>query len=1214
MVIDIWKYLKPKKEEEKEKTDYLKNMEDRLGIPQYTNLSEETQKKVIDLSKYIIPKGEVKAGAGTKAEGGIKLETKKEEPSAFDTLNESIEKNYKQYQSMTKKLESYQAEYDYAPENIKPSIAANFNKLVGQHDNLIKQLQSDIGKRDQIITTTNKINFMKYKQLTGLPGEVGQPTPFTPSLGPKPIIEGLPISKPKEKPKSILELTGIKKPTTPEGLKMGIETSLGTWEEQKKANPELQKIEDLANELPKISGRIGMPDLNYTQEQAQIAYIYERLTTTETKAGIPFKETIKDMQSNLEKYGSINPPKESWGEYFKREGLLKTILFGPDTKYGKAEKLREQLKNMDYPTAASSFAWKGFVLLTGAQIIDALFQTPVKVKGRVFSDEEVNNLFARAEKNYNPETKSFNAALSDNDLAAVKTLTPYMRRAVESGKPMQLPINLKFPQQVSAFGTQLYAGLPADEIVKSIIEVGKVTAEMVQGLDPLKLSQVTEILFNYSPALAIQFMETRQKFAIPQKAIEKPEVSLAKPQTKEELYAEKYNIPLKKVKITELPPGKKEPLTEGLEPELPEFKEEIEREPTAEELSIIEMEKQIPENLKKPVPPELKADYLKIIGKEVKLARDKMKLASDIRKDITPSPEILVKYPNLIKELSKPEFTKIEIPKVEIPESLKKPVPPELKNEYLKIIQKEVKPAIDKLKIIKDIKENKPISEGILGKYPELTEKLAKLSETKPAEIKVEAVMPEEKIEKPMVEPEEIEPEPTPEEIRATFMEEENLGTTVKNREYFLSKFGNLFTETKKIEDTLLKEKFNEMQSMIEYEEDDIFKLASGKEKMRIPETTKTEWMEGLGKGKYMQIFREDKNLQYPDEIASNLGISEDELREQIIERIRTAPEKVTLESAKQALIDERNSIFMQVNAQMDAYRILLDEIEGGEYSFDTPQNIKRLNAKINTIKDDNKKLMERYEKEITELQKEGIEKRYEELKKKTEAIKNIEVEIGIKKGLKIAKAELKGRKLKGMTTEEIEKGNKLIQRIQIMAKDKGLTEGKFSDIKMTYGGARSLSGKTKRMTIPQLKAVLKAVEEVRPKRIGYKTVITLKTENKIQSLKDNLINKLQMTEETYQEILKSEGVYKEPKYIDAKNFITEKKGKDIIYRLIDEANILKITLPLKNAIEKNPPIKKEWDKIVNRVKTLTNYGVCVFIYKLWKLLQAHPYILYIRI
>ncbi|GAI19662.1 unnamed protein product, partial [marine sediment metagenome] len=84
-----------------------------------------------------------------------------------------------------------------------------------------------------------------------------------------------------------------------------------------------------------------------------------------------------------------------------------------------------------------------------------------------------------------------------------------------------------------------------------------------------------------------------------------------------------------------------------------------------------------------------------------------------------------------------------------------------------------------------------------------------------------------------------------------------------------------------------------EIRSMLEYEKDDISQLATGREKMRVPVDTKTEWMEALGKSKYMQIFRVDKNLQSPDEMASSLGISEDRLREQIVERIRYKPEKL---------------------------------------------------------------------------------------------------------------------------------------------------------------------------------------------------------------------------------------------------------------------------------------------------------------------------------
>jgi len=75
------------------------------------------------------------------------------------------------------------------------------------------------------------------------------------------------------------------------------------------------------------------------------------------------------------------------------------------------------------------------------------------------------------------------------------------------------------------------------------------------------------------------------------------------------------------------------------------------------------------------------------------------------------------------------------------------------------------------------------------------------------------------------------------------------------------------------------------------------------------------------------------------------------------------------------------------------------------------------------------------------------------------------------------------------------------------------------------------------------------------------------------------------MTEKAYQEVLKDVGIYKEPKYIDAKNFITEEKGKELIYRLIDESNILRITEPLRIALEKNPEAKKIADELDKRIK-----------------------------
>ncbi len=47
----------------------------------------------------------------------------------------------------------------------------------------------------------------------------------------------------------------------------------------------------------------------------------------------------------------------------------------------------------------------------------------------------------------------------------------------------------------------------------------------------------------------------------------------------------------------------------------------------------------------------------------------------------------------------------------------------------------------------------------------------------------------------------------------------------------------------------------------------------------------KTEWIEGLGKGKYMKIFSKDTTLPTADEVADSLGMSENELRQEIIKK-----------------------------------------------------------------------------------------------------------------------------------------------------------------------------------------------------------------------------------------------------------------------------------------------------------------------------------------
>ena len=169
-----------------------------------------------------------------------------------------------------------------------------------------------------------------------------------------------------------------------------------------------------------------------------------------------------------------------------------------------------------------------------------------------------------------------------------------------------------------------------------------------------------------------------------------------------------------------------------------------------------------------------------------------------------------------------------------------------------------------------------------------------------------------------------------------------------------------------------------------------------------------------------------------------------------------------------------------------------------------------------------------------------------------------------------------------GMKPEEKANAKKLRQKIHAIAINKGLTKKALEDLKKKHTGYRHLTGKISKakITTEQLQNLLKAVQKARPKRVGYKRVITRKTEKKIQSLKENLTKKTQMTERHFDEILEIEVHGKEPKYTDAKNFITETQGKDILRRMLDTAEIVRLTESFEQAIAKNP-------EIAGRVKLL---------------------------
>lgn len=446
-------------------------------------------------------------------------------------------------------------------------------------------------------------------------------------------------------------------------------------------------------------------------------------------------------------------------------------------------------------------------------------------------------------------------------------------------------------------------------------------------------------------------------------------------------------------------------------------------------------------------------------------------------------------------------------------------------------------------------------------KIPKVEEKITPEEEMTPEELeelrilREAKVVPKEEVTKEKV-LEKVEPkvEPKKEDFEA-------LKTTEKNEELFYEKYNNVYIETKQGYDKLLDEQVKNLK-------EEGFK---GVEKGGLKRDEEGEVI-----GRYPSVSKNPK--WYRDFYArENKKPSNADLRE------------IAREQLLRGHIEDygevpANEVFIKLEAQLDNYEAILSDIKDGDYSFETPKNIEKLNEKLKEMGKENKKIVKDLKAELTTLKAERKAK-YVELKKVTEAEKKVEVEVGIKKAVKVIKAEMKGKAIKGMPEAEVKEGNKLIKEISIMVKNRGFTDKQYSDIKMKHGGARHLTGKTKRMTIPQLQAVLKAVEKARPRQIGHEKVITLKTEKKIQSLKDSLITKQQMSEEAYQEILKDEGIYKEPKYVDARHFITEEKGKELIYRLIDESNLLRITEPLRIALEKNPEAKKLADAMEGRIR-----------------------------
>jgi len=277
---------------------------------------------------------------------------------------------------------------------------------------------------------------------------------------------------------------------------------------------------------------------------------------------------------------------ESFKLWFKelKESKDKIAFFKGEGQSPELKELRKQYKEKAPYMYEKSEQWISNVSMIAVgvgmayQLVNAAVTSGFKVKDKVINAKELREVLARARAAYVPETGKFKTTLSDNDFAIMKQLNIFFKtsgRGTAAREMLEKIVEktggLSFPQQVNIFGTKLYAGLPADEIVKSLVKAGKVTANIARELSLAKPELVSQVIQNLSFASPVIASKLAPELV---KLIPKTE---PKELTKEEIYAEKYGIPLEKVKITEVP---KEELKETIgEKEIKALEEAIGKKP-----------------------------------------------------------------------------------------------------------------------------------------------------------------------------------------------------------------------------------------------------------------------------------------------------------------------------------------------------------------------------------------------------------------------------------------------------------------------------------------------------------------------------------------------------------------------------------------------------------------------------------------------------------
>lgn len=140
----------------------------------------------------------------------------------------------------------------------------------------------------------------------------------------------------------------------------------------------------------------------------------------------------------------------------------------------------------------------------------------------------------------------------------------------------------------------------------------------------------------------------------------------------------------------------------------------------------------------------------------------------------------------------------------------------------------------------------------------------------------------------------------------------------------------------------------------------------------------------------------------------------------------------------------------------------------------------------------------------------------------------------------------------------------KLRQQIRAIVAKRGIPQSEWRKLALEHGGERQL----RNLTLEGLERVYAAVQKARPKKIGFKAVVIPKTEKKIQTLKARLLQSSQTTPEDFTRQMQELRI-KQPGYVDAKQFVTERDAKELIHKMLDEGPQIQERERTKRAFDK---------------------------------------------